>query len=145
MPALQLTNDRVKVVVKSLPWLLVHGENADEAIEFDCSPYDLLKDYFRVIEIAHFVRRGGVPAMLYRLETGKTKFSPSDYLDEAHAQLLSTYQDIYKPDPHTEESLLDLLRSVTPEEEAAVSAELAHLDSYMLAEKRKQSAEFEKP
>jgi hypothetical protein len=139
-----LSRERVARVVKALPVLIGHGSAVGEVLDIETMLPQLLKDYFQVIEIAHFVRRGGVAAMVYRLETGKTKFSPEDYLDRAHDRLLADFREIYKPEPRTPQSLLQILKETTPEQESAVKDVLPLLDALMLAEKHKQSAEVDR-
>lgn len=143
MTSTPLTRERVARVVKALPVLIGHSCAAGDIPDIETVLPQLLKDYFRVMEIAHFVRRGGVSAMVYRVETGKTKFSPEDYLDRAHDRLLAEYKEIYKPEPRTEESLLQILKSTTPEEESAVKDVLPLLDGLLIAERQKQSAEVD--
>lgn len=133
----RLTQSRIEKVVKALPALIGHRDTPGDSNLDSAAMEDLLRDYFRLMEIAYFVRRGGVSAMAYRLETGKTKFSPTDYLDDAHDRLLAQYKNVYKPEERNEGSLLDALRDVSGEEELAVAQVLPRLDDLLLADRRR--------
>jgi hypothetical protein len=132
-----LTAARIESVLNALPVLSGQKDAPANIGAGDAGLPDLLRHYYRLMAIAHYVRRGGVQAMIYRLETGKTKLSPTDYLDEAHDRLLARYKDVYAPPMHTDQSLLEELKEVSPDEEAAVSEVLPQLDAYLLSERHK--------
>lgn len=142
MTANQLTKSRIEHVVNVMPILLGNakaGSTAAAQLPAEASLPELLSDYYRVMEIAHFVRRGGIKAMIYRLETGRTKFVPVDYFDDAHQRLLECYQDVFKPSPSNDQSLIERLKQVSTEEEQTVSAFLPRLDDLLLASKRQEA------
>lgn len=100
----------------------------------------VLEDYYRVMAIAHFIRRGGVKSMIYRVETGKTEFVPVDYYDEAHEQLAARYRKlIHRESAAAVHSLLQELRDITEEEERTVSEFLPQLDALLLSDRRRQA------
>ncbi len=137
MTANELKTERVQAVVRALPSLIHNEPGAPPWSERHQELKEILADFYRVAEIAHYVRRGGVKAMIYRLETGKTKFVASDYFDEAHERLTATYQNLgLKPEAEEPKCLLDRLRAITPEEEAAVTAVLPDLETFLLLQKR---------
>lgn len=143
MNADTLNYERVARLVRAMPALtgLASGETAakTEADSGETSWQDLLGDYYRVMEIAQYVRRGGVKAMIYRVETGRAQFAPSDYFDEAHERLCSAFRDIYVPQA-TKQSMLERLAAVTTEEEESVRSFLSEIDSILLSERRKDAA-----
>lgn len=129
-------------MVNVLPVFLGNAKAASTAgteLQAGDSLMELLSDYYRVMEIAHFVRRGGIKAMIYRLETGRTKFVPVDYFDDAHQRLLECYQDIFKPAPSNDQSLIQRLKQVSSEEEGTVASYLPRLDELLLASKRHEA------
>lgn len=136
-----LTKARIAQILRAMP-ALVGGHDSRTSLQ---SPHDidefswkdLVEDYYRVMEIAHYVRRGGVKAMLYRVETGRTTFVPSDYFDEAHQSLSSTFRNIYVPRQPADEPVHERLAHVTEEEENAVAEFLPEIDQILLSVKRK--------
>jgi hypothetical protein len=135
-----LDRKRIERIVEAMPALVGASDGkSSEQIADETSWRDLLRDYFRVMEIAHYVRRGGVKAMIYRVETGRVQLHPSDYFDEANATLLTHFRSIYIP-PQSEQPVLERLAAVSEEEEEAVRDLLPEIDSILLSEKRKEAA-----
>lgn len=143
MTANRLTKLRVERVMKFIPLFTAAGPALASVDDPDFDPGEItqiLMDYYRVMEIAHFIRRGGVKAMLYRVETGKTKFQAVDYFDEAHERLASRYRQVIQvPVSPGEQSLLEALRAIGEDEEKVVSDVLLELDRLLLADRRSQS------
>jgi hypothetical protein len=133
MTSKELNKDRVRIILETLPSLIGQRPQLDLAEE---SVKGLLADYFRLVEIAHYVRRGGVKAMIYRLETGKTGFIEADYFDEAHERLISAYGQLYSAAQAKDRSLLERLHEFTADEEEAVKAILPELEDILLQDKR---------
>lgn len=135
-----LNRERVARTVRAMPALFGIGNNGKCLTESpdieEVSWRDLLHDYYRVMEIAHYLRRGGVKAMKYRIETGKTKFVPSDYFDEAHQNLSASFRDLYVPERGQQQSILDRLNKVSEEEEESVREFLSDIDKLLLAGNR---------
>lgn len=144
MPTHKLTEDRVARIVRAMPALmgLGDGQSSEDiagANDEEFSWQDLIDDYYRVMEIAHYVRRGGVKAMIYRVETGRTTFVPSDYFDEAQVHIASPFQGTYVHTPSSK-PILERLQSVAAEEEEAVKTFLPQIDEVLLTGKRKNAA-----
>lgn len=138
-----LTRERVQNVVLAMPALVgaadkATHEGAAKAPD-EISKRDLLEDYFRVMEIAHYVRRGGVKAVTYRIETGRAQLAPKDYFDEAHQELCGAFRDVFHPETQ-EEPVLERLAAVTPEEEEWVRYYLPEIDHILLSERRREAA-----
>jgi hypothetical protein len=150
-----LTPGRIRQVLKLLPQLSARWQDAGRFLSWPPQPTpdattgassladqmsmhlqewteeagQFLADYYRLIEIAGFVRSGGVKAMIYRLETGMRNVTTCEYFDEVTARLkaagVSPDMEAYPPASH---SLIDRLRSVSDAEEAAVRAVLPEID-----------------
>lgn len=149
MPTRKLTEDRVARIVRAMPSLmgLGEGQSSGEISRAVAEPHDdeefawqdLIDDYYRAMEIAHYVRRGGVKAMIYRVETGRTTFVPSDYFDEAQVRIASAFQGTFVHESSTQ-PILERLQSISSEEEEAVQKYLPEIDEILLSEKRKDAA-----
>jgi hypothetical protein len=145
MGAEPLDRERIRRVVLAMPALVgaVEKSTTDSAAEKsdEISWQDLLEDYYRVMEIAHYVRRGGVKAMMYRVETGRAQFSPNDYFDEAHQELCEAFRGSYSPpSSDREQPVLERLAAVSREEEDVVREYLPDIDHILLSGKRKEAA-----
>lgn len=147
MAAEALSRERIERVVREMPALC--GENstsqaADAGGEKanEISWKDLIADYFRVMEIAHYLRRGGVKAMRYRIETGRTQCAPNDYFDEAAEELCEAVRSGELPEKHGQ-SVLERLASVSEQEEAVIREYLPRIDEILLWKRRKESALLE--
>lgn len=129
----QLTSQRIEAILRALPALL----GLEPALTIDKEPLRrLLSDYYRLVEIAHYVRRGGIKAMIYRLETGKTTFVPIDYFDEAHNDLSEPYKHVFSMSQVSEGCLLTRLQQISAAEEEIVTQVLPKMDSILLKNKR---------
>jgi hypothetical protein len=133
MTANHLNKERVQAVITALPSLTGQGPQIHFGSE---SLQQLLADYFRVVEVAHYLHRGGVKAMIYRLETGKAEFDTADYFDEAHERLTKQYAQAYTTAQANSGSLLERLRDITQEEEETVRHILPELENILLQHKR---------
>lgn len=135
-----LDRERIERVLRAMPELC-GGSAASQSADGQeqISWKDLLADYFRVMEIAHYVRRGGVKAMRYRIETGRAQFAPNDYFDEAAEKLCEAARAAELPERHAQ-SVLERIDGVSAEEEDAVRDFLPRIDEILLAEKRKDAA-----
>lgn len=129
----KLTSAQVQAVLDALPALV--GIQPQLHLPSEVLP-QLLADYYRVVEIAHHVRRGGIKAMIYRLETGKTKNYTADYFDEATERLSRTYRQYFSTVEVQESGLLERLRDITAEEEEAVQRLLPELDALLIQDRR---------
>jgi hypothetical protein len=143
MTADSLTRERVAQIVRAMP-LLVGAADAQNSGKLppdvsEKAMRELLEDYYRVMEIAHYIRRGGVKAMIYRVETGRTTFVQRDYFDEAHEHLIAAYREIFTP-PDDEQPVLERLSAVTEQEEEIVKEFLPEIDHLLLSDKRKEAA-----
>src|SRR5262249_36830453 len=137
---------RVERVMESLPSLLGDACVAENSqLSHDSAVVDILADYFRIVEIAHYVRRGGIKAMIYRLETGKTKFVPVDYFDEAHERLTASYRKLYSPEQANQPPLMERLIAMTADEEEIVTRFLPQLDTFLLSDKRMEALLIDEP
>lgn len=138
-----LTRERVAQIVRAMPTFIGQADVqqsgkmppnlSEQALR------ELLEDYYRVMEIAHYIRRGGVKAMIYRVETGRTTFAQRDYFDEANEHLISAYRDVFSP-VDDEQPVLERLAAVTEQEEDIVKEYLPEIDHLLLSEKRKEAA-----
>lgn len=147
MTVTPLTTARVHRLVQALPDLVgTRPSDGNPPDKWRGVPIgELLRDYYRVLEIAHFVRRGGVKAMIYRLETGKAALTSFDYFDEAHQRLAVRFQNIYKPEEISESCLVHELKNISAEEEEAVKEVMPQLDAFLLLQKRQQALEVDGP
>jgi hypothetical protein len=139
-----LDRERIERVVRAMP-ALVGANAASQAADGprekpdEISSKELLVDYFRVMEIAHYLRRGGVKAMIYRIETGRAQCAPNDYFDEAAERLCEAARACELPEQHGQ-PVLERLAAVSAEEEAVVREYLPRIDEILLSEKRKEAA-----
>jgi hypothetical protein len=133
MAANHLNKKRIQEIIQVLPALLGQQPELEYAKD---SVRHLLADYFRLVEIAHYVRRGGIKAMIYRLEIGKTELVDFDYFDEAHERLTSRYRQLYTTAEANTPPLIERLREMHVEEEDAVREFLPQLDALLLQDKR---------
>lgn len=90
-----------------------------------------LEDLERMLNVAAYVRSGGVKAMIYRLETGWRSQS-ADMFDEISKRFIIREGKLEPDTDTTVASLLDNLKSVGPEEEAAVKARLRKIDELVV-------------
>jgi len=138
-----LTKERIARMVQTMPALLgtlqgkitqnLSGEYSD--VQWNA----VLQDYYRVMEIAHYIRRGGVKAMIYRIETGRTTIAPGDYFDQAHVNLSASFRKLAICEVNNQ-SVLQRLVAVTSEEEELVRDFLPEIDQLLLSVKRKEAA-----
>jgi len=130
-----LTPEKIRRVLALLAQLAKKGRHGFE--EADPEVLDsVVSDYYRILEIAHHVRRGGIQAMIYRLETGRVEFVPVDYFDETSSWLEPYYRGKVHPPEITNTHLLERLKAVKPEEEDAVSKTLSEIDDFILVKAR---------
>lgn len=130
-----LTPDKIRRVLALLKELSSKGRLGFE--EADPEVLDsVISDYYRILEIAHHVRRGGIKAMIYRLETGRVEFVPVDYFDEAGSWLEPYYRGEVQPPENTHAHLLERLKAVKATEEEAVAKTLPEIDEFLLVEAR---------
>jgi hypothetical protein len=143
MGAEPLDRERIHRVVLAMPALIGAPEKASHEAALKTADEitwkDLLEDYFRVMEIAHYVRRGGVKAVTYRIETGRAQLAPRDYFEEAHQELCEAFRSSYVP-AENDQPVLERLAAVTFEEEELVRQYLPEIDHILLSEKRKEAA-----
>ncbi len=138
-----LSKERITRMVQSMPVLL--GEVEAKIGEKLNSQYseqhwtDVLEDYYRVMEIAHCIRRGGVKAMIYRVETGRPTFALDDYFDRTHENLAACFGKQEKR-VETDQSVLQRLVGISSEEEELVRSFLPEIDELLLSSRRNESA-----
>lgn len=93
-----------------------------------------LRRFARLLEIAGYVRAGGVKSMIYRLETGRR--NPATGYFEVVSNCVERYlseQDFSLQKQHQSvSSLLFHLEQISPEEEKLVDKFLAQIDSLMM-------------
>jgi hypothetical protein len=130
-----LTPEKIRRVLALLTELANKGSHGFEEADPDLLD-SVISDYYRILEIAHHVRRGGVKAMIYRLETGRVEFVPVDYFDEASSWLEPYYKGRVQPPEVSNAHLLERLKAVKPAEEDAVSDTLSDIDAFILVKAR---------
>jgi hypothetical protein len=138
-----LTEQKIQKLMAALPELFGHARDASRPplTSEPAALMQLLNDYYRLMEIAHYIRRGGIKAMVYRLQTGRLDFQPVDYFDEANDRLAEHFACILpKPQPA---NMLEHLQGISDEEEEAVKACLKDLDTFLIAAHRGEPAIFD--
>ncbi len=106
-----------------------------------------LLDSKRLLEIAGYVRQGGVKSMVYRLETGLSLPLAPNYFAGAIERLfiIARQGELTDAGFEANHSCLERLASIAPEEEDAVASCMSQLDEILLSRSRRQSLAIEEP
>jgi hypothetical protein len=117
---------------------------------------DLLPSLARLLDLAGFVRNGGVKVMLYRVETGCRTIVADYFQDMSHRlslalrrqegefalRQLSGRESCWRIVVPTASSLISMLRKAKPEEEQLVSSFLPRIDCILIEISRRVDADL---
>ena len=128
----KLTEQRIFRIINLLSDKVEQEESAFSKLD-QAAADEVIADWYKIVEIAHYIRRGGISAMIYRLETGHLELVPSDYFDEASRAIGEHYSGKVTPPESSKHQLVARLREVDESEEKAVANCLFEIDEFVLS------------